>query len=303
MRSALRVGLAALGVLALAGCPRDLERSVVVDGLERTYLVHLPRAERKGGDGLPVVIAFHGLGGTGRGMRELTGLNAVADAEGFIAVYPDGKDRLWRVGEFSPDGVDDVAFIDALIDALAAEFPVDSRRMYVTGASNGALFSYNLACKLAGRIAAVAPVMGATMLAGLAEDCVPAAAVPVVAIHGTEDPLVPFEGGVIEFEKFPPIGILSAEDSAAYWAEKNGCAEGPRVTELPDTDPDDGTTVRVLDYDDCTSGAPVRLYVVIGGGHTWPDSPSQSDRLGPVSREFSASQAVWDFVSAYSRDL
>src|SRR5262249_22171023 len=147
----------------------------------------------------PVVLALHGATMTGPMMAWFTGLDAKADEAGFLAVYPEGTgSRLsyfWNggvcCGAAARDGVDDVAFIRALLDDLAGAYRVAPRRVFAAGLSNGARMAYRLASELSDRIAAVACVAG-TMAT---EACRPALAVPVLHVHGTEDEFVPFGGG------------------------------------------------------------------------------------------------------------
>ncbi len=196
---ALRVAALALGVhaaalsaqsaAAAAGGPRTLR----VSGVERTYLLDVPPSYRPGTPA-PLVMVFHGAGGSGRRMAPHTGFSRLAGREGFVAVYPDGLGRRWNDGRSALATRDDVGFVKALLDTLERELSLDSTRVYAAGISNGAMFSYRLACELPGVFAAIAPVAGATP-ANLAESCGRTAPVSVLAIQGTADPLLPYAGG------------------------------------------------------------------------------------------------------------
>ncbi|HEU5370452.1 MAG TPA: PHB depolymerase family esterase, partial [Ktedonobacterales bacterium] len=178
--------LAGLLLLALAACQHagqaqpapirhDFSGSLSSGGLTRTYQGHLP-SSYDGVKALPLVLALHGHGGDGQGMLRLTHLNRIADQHGFIVVYPDGYQKSWADGrgatEADQAGVDDVGFLSALIDALANQYKVDQKRVYVTGISNGGFMSERLACDLSNKVAAVAAV-AATMPTGLAARCAP----------------------------------------------------------------------------------------------------------------------------------
>src|SRR5262249_32313417 len=152
-----------------------------VGGTTRRYLVHVPPGLGKTSRA-PLVLAFHGGGGRARGMPRLTGLDAVSDRHGFLLVYPDGLQREWNDGR-RKSGVDDVAFIAALVKELAARYPIDPDRVFSTGMSNGAFFSQTLACRLAGTFAAVASV-ASTMGELLLPSCRPSRPVSVMFIMG-----------------------------------------------------------------------------------------------------------------------
>src|SRR4051794_10686067 len=200
--------------------------SLTVDGRERTYALHLPPAVTTG-TVLPLVLVFHGGGGEGKQMPALTGMNGIADREGFVAAYPDGIDRNWNDGRFSQAittqrfNLDDVGFVSALIDELATTLPIDRSRVFATGISNGGMFSQRLGCELADKVAAIAPVAG-SLSELLVPGCAPARPMPVLMIHGDADPLVPWNGG-------PVAGsgnrgrVLSVADTVSRWVALDGC--------------------------------------------------------------------------------
>ncbi len=168
------------------------------DGRERTYALYTPPQPSAS---MPLLIALHGGGGRGSGMIHITygGFNRLAERETFVVVYPDGVDKRWNDGRgltewrAHRERVDDVGFIAALIDQISAEQPIDRRRVYVTGISNGGMMSYRLACELGDRIAAIAPVVAA--LPAHLSGCVPPHAMPIILMNGTDDPLIPYQGG------------------------------------------------------------------------------------------------------------
>src|SRR3954453_21116917 len=201
--SAGRVATAAAG-----GTPPVVARragttahSITVDGRERAYTLHLPPAVATG-TALPLVLVFHGGGGEGKQMPALTGMNAIADREGFVTAYPDGIDRNWNDGRYSQAiatqrfNLDDVGFVSMLIDELAATLPIGRSRVFATGISNGGMFSQRLGCELADKGAAIAPVAG-SLPGVLAPGCAPSRPMPVLMIHGDTDPLVPWNGGPV----------------------------------------------------------------------------------------------------------
>jgi polyhydroxybutyrate depolymerase len=190
----LAVLLAALHADPLT--PGNHTRTVEVAGRKRTYQVHVPRSyDAK--KPAPVVLIFHGAGTNGPIMSLFCGLDAKADAAGFLAVYPNGTGPndttlYWNAGDLRRfrSQADDVAFVAALLDDLARAANVDTRRVYATGMSTGGMMAYRLAAELSDRIAAIAPVGGTLALA----KCSPKRPVPVLHFHGTADRFVPFDG-------------------------------------------------------------------------------------------------------------
>ncbi len=267
-------------------------------GRTRTFQYHLPPEVQPEA---PLVVALHGRMGQGKNQAKLTGLDAVADEAGFIVVYPDGVDRSWADGRGTTpadlEGVDDVGFLTAVVDHFIQRFGVDRRRVYVTGMSNGAMMSYRLACEASDRFAAFAPV-GALMGQVLAERCAPSRPVPLISFVGTEDSLVPFEGGEVSGKRGP---VLSAVASREKWAALNGCEGGPEVAPEPDRDPEDETRVRRETHAPCREGSEVAFYVIEGGGHTWPGGWQYLGQwlIGRTSRDIDASRAAWDFFQRF----
>lgn len=303
--------IAPLALALLAGCSGDVE-SFSFGGEERTFIVH-PPSGYDGSVSIPMVIALHPLASTGRQMKDVTRLDDVADREGFIAVFPEGTDKRWNLSGILPDTPDDAGFISALIDYMLDRYAVDPSRVYLTGASNGALMAYEVACKSDDQIAAIAPVMGATMVEVTAMRCDASLPMPLLAIHGTADDTLPWDGGVVQIGDLPPISMLSVDSAMAFWRENNGCTSEAIVTELPDVDPNDGTTVRRTEYLDCTGIAPVVLYTIEGGGHTWPSGDPRfdfkqfeveprADKGGNTSQDIAASDIIWAFFSQHARE-
>ncbi len=282
---------------------RDISASLQYDGVERTYLLHLPPSYN-GEDELPMVFVFHGGGGGGEGMARVTHMSDVADERGFIAVYPDGIDKNWNDGrpEINP-GINDVAFISALIEELKSGYSVDAERIYSTGISNGGMFSLRLACELSDKIAAVAPV-AALMGEALSHACTPPRPIPVMFVMGTDDPLVPWEGGDIGTDRVYRGRALSAVDSVSFWVAVDGCSETPVVTELADEDPGDGTRARREVYAGGRDGSEVVMLAVEGGGHTWPGGEQYMREaiIGRTCRDFDAGEAIWGFFDRFTLD-
>ncbi|MBS3917791.1 MAG: phospholipase [Deltaproteobacteria bacterium] len=302
-------------VFSSVGNPQDsiakdtLNSSISLGGLERTYRIHLP-SEHDRTKIAPLVFLFHGGGGTGQGMEKLTqgGFNRLADREGFIIVYPDGIEKHWNDGRglqayrAHRENIDDVGFISALIEHLIRTLNVDPNRIYVAGISNGGQFSQRLACELSDRIAAIG-VVAIQLPENLPSSCAPKRPVSVLMMPGTEDPLVPWEGGEIGFRRGRKFGrVLSVPESMRFWAKQNQCLGSSVVSYEPDRDPKDGTRVRREAYVPCGEGAEVVLYAVEGGGHTWPggDQYLPAGIIGRTSRDIDANEVIWNFFKKHA---
>jgi polyhydroxybutyrate depolymerase len=287
--------------------PGQSTRMVTVGNRTRRYEIFVPSAQ-EGGAALPLVIAFHGGGANARSMINFSGLNETAENEGFIVAYPYGTGPgeneflTWNggscCGPAQAQDVDDVAFTVALIDDIAAATRLDTGRVYATGMSNGGIMSYRVGNDLSGRIAAIAPV-AASM--GLPE-ANPARPVAVMHFHGTDDDLLPIEGGQgIRGESRGGPAFRSVEESLNDWIEANGCDPEPRVNTLPDAE-DDGTQVIRKTWSGCLEDADVVLVEIVGGGHTWPGQPPVRDFLGASTRDISANEMMWSFFAAHARE-
>jgi polyhydroxybutyrate depolymerase len=300
-----RIGLLAFTALALgAAAPSSEKHTLLAGGRERTYRLYVPShltTEKSSA----LVLVFHGGRGDGAGMERLTGFDALAEHEGFLVAYPDGVDRQWNdgrdVAEFRTfrDRVDDVAFISELIDEIAKRHPVDAKRVFATGISNGAIFSNYLAARLATRIAAIAPVAG-----GIAEPFRPRfrpeKPVSVLMMNGSDDPLVPYGGGNVGGTHGR---VLGADESAALWAAADRCAKDAKREALPDADSKDGCRVVRALWTGGGEGTEVALYRFDGGGHTWPGGPQYLPRalIGSVCRGVDATPVIWAFFRAHPR--
>jgi len=290
--------LLAMLLMPLSACmraPDALTRAQLEHGgLNRSYWLFVP------GDvpgPVPLVLALHRFTGSGAEMARISRMHEVGAEEGFAVVYPDGRGRRWNSDPgASPD---DAGFLLALVDALSEQYPIDTRRVYVTGASNGGFMTWLLACEASSRFAAVAPVM-ATFPGNIAESC-GADAMPVCIVHGTDDPVVPYFDSDLAGGPGPSRAVLSIPEAVSYWVERNGATPEPEVAPLPDRDPNDGTTTTLERYAN-PDGAEVLLYRVEGGGHTWPGGGEVWPRfiVGNQSRDFEASRAIWAFFSQYA---
>jgi polyhydroxybutyrate depolymerase len=243
----------------------------------------------------------------------LGGFNKLSDKEGFLVVYPDGIDKHWNDGRSEEEtkyrahkeNIDDTRFISALIDYFIKEYNINSKSVYVTGISNGAIMSYRLACELSDKIAAIAPVDG-NLSQNFFPMCSPSKPISVLAVNNVKDPLVPWNGG----EVTGPFGmrklgkVLSVRQTIEYWVKHNGCTPSPTITEEPDRDPKDGTRVRREEYGGGEEGTEVILYAIEGGGHTWPGAYQYlpASLIGKTSKHIDANEVIWNFFKNHPKN-
>jgi polyhydroxybutyrate depolymerase len=297
------VALLAAAPLAAARSGNAERHAISSGGRERVYWLYAPPslpADRPA----PLVLVFHGGGSDGPVTEKLTGFDAAADRERFLVAYPEGVDKHWNDGRDVPsfrtwrERVDDVAFVAAVLDDVARSHPIDPARVFATGISNGAIFSNFLALKLSERIAAIAPVAGG-LAAPLPSLLRPARPVSVLLFNGTNDPLVPFEGGAVARTHGRVVG---AEETARRWAQADGAAGKPR-REAPPSRP--GATCRLERsvWNGGRGGTEVVLNALVGGGHTWPGGPQYLPKalVGVACREPDATRTIWEFFRDHPR--
>ena len=315
MRAAgIAIAIVALcaGPARAALAPGDHRIALEHGGRQRSYIVHVPPAAREGRP-LPVILNFHGGGGNAEGQQKYSRMDALADAEGFLAVYPDGTGRMsgrlltWNAGTCcaysAANNVDDVGFTLVLLTDLEARQPVDRRRVYATGLSNGAMMAWRLAVEASDRIAAIAPVAGAKVLKAGG----PARPVPVMHFHSVDDPRALYAGGL-----GPPFPMTTlqvfhsaVEPTIRDWAATIGCPTDARVTaELTGKagSREAGHTATRYVWAPCREGAEVILWKFTGTGHVWPGGLQDyfPSLLGTATALVDANLEMWRFFQRFT---
>ena len=278
--------------------PGTHERSLTIGDATRSYLVHIP-PKYDNRRPMPVVLALHGAGMSGKTMMAVFGFNKKADDCDFIVVYPNGSGLGGLVLTWNAGGVrgmegpwaNDVAFIAKVLDDLSGVARIDQKRIYATGMSNGAMMCYRLAAELSDRIAAIAPVAGTMAV----DRCDPKRPVPVLHFHGTADNIIPYHG----LAKGQPmlITVRSVPTTVETWAKIDGCPETPQVEELP-CKIDEMKVVKKT-YGPGKQDAEVVLFVIEGGAHTWPGRHSPVKLIGKSTLNISANDLIWDFFEKH----
>ena len=276
--------------------------SIAAGGLQRTYRIYIPKP---GAKGAPLVVALHGSGENGAQMRIETGygFDRLADKYGFAVVYPDAYEGYWNgcniVGDYSANklNIDDVRYLSTLVDKLAGEIGIDPTRVFAVGVSRGGAMALRLALEAPARFRAVAAVSENVPTPDNFK-CKPArqGTSSVMIMNGTEDPIVPFEGGEVNlFGLFLKRGtVLSAQDSGRYFAKLNNIAGRPETSE---TNLADGIVVKRMLWRGHPT-AEVQLVAVHGGGHGLPQPYRRHPRLlGPSPKEPNGPAVIWDFFT------
>jgi polyhydroxybutyrate depolymerase len=290
---------------AVAPSAASYEASLVTpDGRERTYRTYVPPTLPVGRPA-PLVVALHGGLGSGAQFEANSGFDALADAEGFIVVYPDGVGsiarpdaaRTWNggycCGSAVAQGVDDVTFIRLLVAELREAHAIDPARVFAVGHSNGGMMAYRLACEAADVFAAVG--VQASSLG--VDECEPAAPVSLIHIHGTGDRNHPIDGGV--GEGVSRVAFHPAIDGVRAVAAANGCPADP-VTKVDPANADVSTDT----WEPCAGGTAVVLVRVEGASHAWMGgtaTPAQEALVGPAYDRYSSSAAIWSFLAGQER--
>lgn len=291
MKHALLVfALSFFALFATLHAQQTLDLTIQHNGLTRQYRLYVP-AIYNNNTPVPLLFNLHGYGSNNFQQLVYGDFRSIADTANFLICAPNGTPEpgtgslRWNSGFAT--GVDDVGFLSALIDTLSAQYNINLARVYSAGMSNGGFMSFELACMLSDRIAAVASVTG-SMTTLQFSTCTPNRAMPVMQIHGTADATVPYNGAA---------GFASMEQLLNYWINHNGCNPTPTITPIPDINTTDGSTAERYDYGNCTEQSAVVFYKVTGGGHTWPGSVIT---LANTNKDFSASKVIWEFFRQYT---
>ena len=265
--------------------------SIASSSWEREYIVHVPRSYDPAKPA-PLVISMHGAGLWPAVQRDMTQWNTVADTHGIIVAYPLGFGIVpaWQMRSDEPGLPRDARFIADLIDTLVSTYNIDSTRIYADGLSNGAGMAFVLSCALADRIAAVGMVSSALLLPF--DSCANDHPVPMIAFHGTHDPVAPYDGGT---SWVAPGTFSSVPSFVASWARRNRCAPAPVDSAV-------AADVTRRAYGNCAEDADVVLYTATGAGHTWPGGGEMPEWfVGPNTQSVSATNELWAFFRDHPR--
>ncbi len=265
---------------------------LIDQGQLRTYYLYIPKSYHSDRP-MPLVLVFHGDGGSGHSISDVTRFNALAEQKGFIVVYPDGIKQKWGLGTNSQTHIDDVSFVSTLIDHLKSQLSINSHKVYATGFSKGAILTQALACKLPNKIAAFASVAG-SLPARIKPNCLPQTPVSMLTINGTNDQDVHYQGD----NNIQRGALISIPEMVNFWRVHDKCSSPAAISQLPNSNPNLKTT----QYSSCSGGSEVSQLAVVNGGHFWPGGASTDVSVNKFNAKLglNASQTIWDFFQRHS---
>ena len=273
---------------------QQINKTMIYDGNSREYIVYIP-ASYDGSNSYPLLFNFHGGGGTSSDFINTNDMRPIADTAGFIAIYPqaaiDPDDGSFSWLHKAPTTHNDIFFIEAIIDTLSTQYMIDNNRVYACGYSEGGIFSYELGCRLNNRIAAFSSVSGSMLVDAFRDNyydlgfCSPFHPTAVLLIPGTND-MSPHS----TYSGFQPY-YMSADEIITYWSNYNNTDINPIISQLPNINTFDGSTVERRVWENGDNCVRVEELKVIGGDHDWPGTFGNMD--------ISASIEVWNFVSKF----
>ena len=285
-------------VIIMGGCRKvgnsqmnDEVNTISVDGVDREFILYIP-STYDSTDAVPLMLNFHGWTMSASDQMNLSDMRTLSDSENFILVYPQGTkfrnrpfgSTHWNVGSWTTGSTsDDIGFVDKLIDHISVNYNIDLERIYACGYSNGGFFSHELACNLSNKIAAIGTV-SANMSTRTKDNCNPSHPTPVVTVSGTNDNEVSYDGTNFE-------GQISHNEVLNYWINYNQTDENPIISNLPNIDTNDGSTVELYQYKNGNNDVEIEHFKVVDGGHDWPGTYGNMD--------IDANSIIWGFVSQF----
>ena len=275
------------------------KQSIQVGDEERRYILHVPEKVSTSKTKVPLLFVMHGGGGNGKNAVRMTGFDDVADREGFIVVYAEGSGRrddkllTWNAehccGYAMNNDADDVGFVSAVIDKMVKNYPVDARRVFVTGMSNGGMITHRIGRELSHKIRGIAPVVGGMF----GDEALPDNGVAALIINGALDKSIPIDGGQTGGKAkhaWDGTPLKPVTYQGTYWAKANGCKADP-VKSSPKKN------VTLYTYS-CPVGKDVIIMIAEDGGHAWHGGQAGSRFGDSPSQAFDSTEEIWAFFKA-----
>lgn len=305
--------LLALIVILLDGChvpltdipPGNKEVEFSHDQYPRQTKFYIPKKLKKRKRSL--VLCLHGEEETTESILRLTkrSFNILADQHGFIVGYPEGLYNYWNdaredsISLSHYNEIDDVGFLEKVIDYAIDSFRVDPSRIFINGFSNGGLMTIRLACEIPSKVKGFAVVAASLTLDQLVE-CKSDTTISLMMINGTRDPIFPYQGGQIMVDDKAQGSVMATEEAVKFWLKENKCEEKATVKDIPNIDTFDETRSEKISYTNCENGNKIVLIRVNNGGHTWPGGRQYQNEksIGKTSKDFNANEEIWRFFDS-----
>jgi polyhydroxybutyrate depolymerase len=261
--------------------------TINVNGISREYIMYVP-STYDSKKSVPLMLIFHGWTMSAYDQMKISDMRGLAESEKFILVYPQGTifkgSTHWNVGSWTTGSTsDDLGFVDELINHISAKHNIDMKRIYAAGYSNGGFFSQELACNLSNNIAAIGTVV-ANMSTRTKDNCNPSHPIPLVTISGTKDRKVSYDGTNFK-------GQISHDSVLNYWISYNQTDTSPIMSDLPNINKTDRSTVKLYQYKNGKNNVEIEHYKIINGRHDWPGTFGNMD--------INANSIIWNFVSQF----
>lgn len=282
--------------------PGPKEVQIAHDNYIRNVTYQIPKKLRKRKRSL--VICLHSGGETADNFARITrrGFNKLSETSNFVVAYPEALNNYWndaRTDSISLshyDEIDDVGFIDKVIDYAIDSFRIDPSNIFVTGLSEGGLMTFRLACEIPQKIKGFATVAASLSLDQLV-DCRADTTVSLLAINGTRDPILPYSGGQIIIDEMEQGSVLPIEDAINFWLKESECTDKSSTRDISNRDTFDETRSEKIIYSNCKYGNKIVLIKVNNGGHTWPGGRQYEGQrnIGKTSKDFNATAEIWKF--------
>lgn len=271
---------------------QTINQTIDVLGVKRSFILYKPTIYN-GNSPVPLLFCFHGYNMQAREQMTYGDFRPIADTANFILVYPQGSlmnnITHWNIGGWTLGSTaNDIGFTRAMIDSIRKNYNIDTTRIYSTGYSNGGFFSFELACQMGEKIAAIGSVSGSITPETYAH-CDPNHPMPIIQLHGTADPTIHYTG-----ESYS----LPIDSTLQYWIKINKTDTAYTLTQLPDVTSSDACTAESHLYDNGLFCNAILHYKIIGGKHGWPGT--KASNVPGINQDMNASQAIWNFVSQYS---
>lgn len=289
-----------------SGC-MNIRKTFEYDGIERTYLIHIPKTYDETIP-TPLVFVLHGGGGNAKNIKETTNFSQKADEEGFIVVYPDGTGKLKRklltwnggfcCGYALDNNIDDVGYIRALIDHLSETYTIDPTMIYATGLSNGGVMTYRIGAELSDLFAAIAPVAAqiggqATIQEKIWRIPEPENPISVMIFNGMNDSRVPYDGGTSN--RTHVYSWMSTNESVSFWVEQNQCSS------FPERNVSNSGNIIIDTYHGGKNKTEVSLVTIVNGNHSWPGGQKGYEDGAEPTKEISATDMMWEFFQTHPK--
>lgn len=275
------------------------------DNYIRNVTFHVPKKLKRRNRSL--VLCLHDGGDNPEGVARITrkGFEKLSESNNFIVGYPEALNEYWNdaredsisLSHFKE--IDDVGYIQKVIEYAIDSFRIDPQRIYIAGFSEGGLMGFKLACEIPNQIKGFAMVAASLSLDQIVE-CTPDTTVSFMMISGTRDPILPYDGGQMIVEEQELGSMLAAEEAINYWLEENDCSDRSSNKEMANRDTFDETRSEKITYSDCKNKNKIVLIKVVNGGHSWPGGRQYQTKknIGRVSQDFLATEEIWKFFKS-----